>query len=412
MIAINTFLILTVWLLLVYGVAASLFIIGLSRARKALRRDFEKWPSVSIVLPARNEAEVLERTIRLLLAQDYPGPWEIIVVDDRSTDRTPDILNRFAQENPRFRFRTVTEPNPPSPKKYALSKGIEIATGEIICTTDADCIFHSRWLRTMISYFHAPVGVVAGLTRFKTADGREPLWQKVQNIDFMLQGYLAAGSIGLGVPSSCNGSNLAYRRTVYDSAVGFSELSYQISGDDVLFAQKIAQTTGWEMVYATAPESIVDSLPVPTLRELFHQRFRWASKGLAYRRGMKFLLFTLYAFFMLLLAFPIVALFYPSVFPFLTMAFLWKLAWDWFVIWEGNRIFGQRNNFLSFLSFEIAYTIFTPIFGLGGLLLPFRWKGDWYRQARFGSVHKKSPESSSPSTVQKISTDAHDTAPI
>ena len=173
MIVVNTFLILTGWLLIVYGVAASLFIIGLLRSRKALRRDFEKWPSVSVVLPARNEAEVLERTIRSLLTQDYPGTWEIIVVDDRSTDETPDILNRYAEENPRFRFRTVTEPNPPSPKKYALSKGIEIATGEIICTTDADCVFHPRWLRSMISHFRAPVGVVAGLTRFKTADGRE-----------------------------------------------------------------------------------------------------------------------------------------------------------------------------------------------------------------------------------------------
>ena len=209
-----------------------------------------------------------------------------------------------------------------------------------------------------------------------------------------------------------NVSILKSTRTVYDAAVGFSEVSYQISGDDVLFAQKVAQTTGWEMVYATAPETIVDSLPVPTLRELFHQRFRWASKGLAYRGSMRFLLFSLYLLFLLLLAFPVVALFHPAAFPFLAMAFLWKLGWDWFVIYEGNRIFGQRNSLFSFFAFEIAYTVFTPIFGLGGLLLPFRWKGDWYRQARFGSVHRRATESSTPSPVHKVSADAHDAAPV
>lgn len=391
----DTFLGLVGVLSLVYGVAAFLFTVGLWRIRKALRRDFEEWPSVSVVLPARNEAEVLERTILSLLAQDYPGDCEIIVVDDRSTDATPAILERFAREHQRLRFRTITTPNPPSPKKHALAKGIEMATGDIICTTDADCTFHPHWLRGMVSYFDDPVGVVAGLTRFKLAQGREPLWQKLQNLDFMLQGYLAAGAIGVGNASSCNGSNLAYRRAVYDAVVGFSDFAHQVSGDDVLFAQKVNQATGWNMVYASAPETVIDSLPVATIRELFQQRLRWASKGLAYRGSMKFLLFGLYFFYLLLFAFAAMALFNPALIPLFAMAALWKLAWDWLVIYEGCRLFHQRDSLRYFLPFEIAHSIFTPIFGLGGLLLPFRWKGDWYRQARFGGrisagqVHSK-----------------------
>jgi cellulose synthase/poly-beta-1,6-N-acetylglucosamine synthase-like glycosyltransferase len=374
---------------LVYGVVAFLFASGLWRTRKALRRDFEQWPSVSVVFPARNEAGVLERTLRSLLAQDYPADFEIIVVDDRSTDSTPAILARFAREHERLHFRRITDPNPPSPKKHALAEGIAMATGEIICTTDADCVFHPRWLRGMISHFDDRVGVVAGLTRFKVAQGREPLWQKVQNLDFMLQGYLAAGAIGLGVAGSCNGSNLAYRRVVYDAIVGFSTFAHQVSGDDVLFAQKVSQATGWKMVYASTPETIIDSLPVPTIRELLQQRLRWASKGLAYRGSMKFLLFGLYFFHIFILAFPVVGAMYPPTIPLLALAALWKISWDWHVIYEGCRLFHQRDSLRYFLPYEIAHTILTPVFGFGGLLLPFRWKGDWYRQARFRGIHTR-----------------------
>jgi len=373
----------------VYAIVAFLFAAGLWKTRRALRRDFEQWPSVSVVFPARNEAGILERTIRSLLAQDYPGDFEIIVVDDRSTDSTHAILARFAREYERLRFRRVTDPNPPSPKKHALAEGIAMATGEIICTTDADCVFHPRWLRGMISYFDDRVGVVAGLTRFKIAQGREPLWQKVQNLDFMLQGYLAAGAIGLGVAGSCNGSNLAYRRVVYDAIVGFSQFAHQVSGDDVLFAQKVSQATGWKMVYASAPETIIDSLPVPTIRELVQQRLRWASKGLAYRGSMKFLLFGLYFFHILIFAFPLIGAMYPPTIPLLALAALWKISWDWHVIYEGCRMFHQRDSLRYFLPYEIAHTILTPVFGFGGLLLPFRWKGDWYRQARLGGIHAR-----------------------
>jgi cellulose synthase/poly-beta-1,6-N-acetylglucosamine synthase-like glycosyltransferase len=386
-----------------YGVIAFLFAVGLLRTRKALRRDFQQWPSVSVVLPARNEAEVLERTIRSLLAQDYPGEYEIIVVDDRSSDATPAILAHYARTEMKLRFHRITESNPPSPKKHALAKGIEIATGEIICTTDADCVFHPLWLRGMISYFNDSVGVVAGLTRFKVVRGPEPFWQKVQNLDFMLQGYLAAGAIGMGITSSCNGSNLAYRRTVYEAVVGFSDIDHEVSGDDVLFAQKISQATGWKTVYASAPETIVDSLPVPTLRELMHQRLRWASKGLAYRNSMKFLLFGLYLFYLLLVAMPFAVHFHPSTFSLFGWIVLWKMAWDWLVVYEGCRLFRQQDSLAYFIPFEIAHTLFTPFFGLGGLLLPFRWKGDWYRQARFnGILRKKKSAAPTPVSVQRL----------
>ena len=217
---------------------------------------------------------------------------------------------------------------------------------------------------------------------------------------------ILSGLLFIGNASSCNGSNLAYRRTVYDAVVVFSDFAHQVSGDDVLFAQKVSQGTDWKMVYASTPETIVDSLPVPTVKELFQQRLRWASKGLAYRGSMKFLLFGLYFLYLLLLSFPFVALFNPSLFPLLGMAILWKSSWDWLVIYEGSRLFHQRDSLRYFLPFEVAHTIYTPIFGFGGLLLPFRWKGDWYRQARLGGVHRnvKSSPKAQP-TVQRAEVD-------
>ena len=109
---------------LVYGLVLSGFVRGMLRLKQQVQPDPSAWPSVSVIVPARNEAEVLERTLHSLLAQDYPGEWEIVVVDDRSSDSTPQILTALARHHSRLRALTVNEAHPRSPKKNALALGI------------------------------------------------------------------------------------------------------------------------------------------------------------------------------------------------------------------------------------------------------------------------------------------------
>lgn len=120
----------------IYSGALLTFVAGLRKLKYNRRVEHKIWPSVSVIVPARNEAEVLERTLDSLLAQEYTGDWEIMVVDDRSTDETPFILAELQQREERIKVVTVIEKNPPSPKKNALATGIAASTGEIIVTTD------------------------------------------------------------------------------------------------------------------------------------------------------------------------------------------------------------------------------------------------------------------------------------
>lgn len=364
---------------LTYGLVLSGFLRGMMCLRKQPAPLRKQYPSVSVIVPARNEAHILQRTLSSLLRQDYAGWWEVVVVDDRSTDETAGILKEFAASSGRLRVLTVTVPYPVSPKKNALALGIRESKGEIIVTTDADCVYDPAWLSTMISRMTPETGVVAGLTVFDLPGNVVPAWQKIQWLDFFAQQILAAGAAGAGVPSSCNGSNLAYRRTVYEEIAGFGSVSKLVSGDDVLFAQRVSKLTSWKVVFATEPESVVRSLPVLCVRDVFSQRIRWASKGLAYRKSMSVFLFGMYAYYLLWVAAPVVMIAAPwSIAPILGVAG-WKLAWDYSTVRMGCRIFGQRELLKYFLPFVALHTLLTPVFGIGGLLVPYRWKGGSYR---------------------------------
>jgi len=366
----------------VYAAVLSGFIRGMMRLKQNRPIEPEIWPSLSVILPARNEAAVLERTLRSLCQQDYPGEWEIIVVDDRSTDDTPRILTDLATVIPRLRSIRITEMHPRSPKKNALATGIRASRGSVIVTTDADCTYHRSWLRGMISHMTPEVGVVAGLTVFELPGTHVPIWQKIQWLDFLVQQFLAAGAVGRGVPSSCNGSNLAYRKQVYDEISGFGASTRQVSGDDVLFAQRVSRLTKWKTVFSTLPETIVCSLPVLTVRELLHQRLRWASKGLAYRRSMSLFLLGIYLYYLLWLATPLLVVLRPALLPMILLMAAWKLAWDYRTVQIGCRLFGQTSMLRYFLPYAVLHVIFSPIFGFLGPLLAFRWKNEWYRTAR------------------------------
>lgn len=374
----------------VYGFVLLGFIRGMRKLRQNRFFPYRKWPSVNVIVPARNESEVLERTLYSLLEQDYPGDWEIIVVDDRSTDGTELILKRLAEEYSRIRYIQVTKPQPISPKKNALALGIRESSGEIIVTTDADCVYHQGWLRSMVSHMTPEIGVVAGLTVFDLPVKHVPEWQKIQWLDFISQQFLAAGAAGSGVPSSCNGSNLAYRRIVYQEISGFGKSADIVSGDDVLFAQRVSKQTNWRIVFNTQPESVVRSLPVLTIREVFHQRIRWASKGLAYRRSMSVFLFGLYVYYLMLLATPALVFIAPSYLLFITAAVIWKTIWDYATLRTGCTVFQQQTMMRHFLSFAALHVLLYPFFGIAGLFVPYRWKGEWYRTATLPRTIKRS----------------------
>lgn len=110
---------------------------------------------VSIIIPARNEERNVEEALKSVLAQDYED-LEVIVVNDRSTDRTGVILNGMAREDPRLRVVHVTElPSGWLGKNFALYRGTQRASGDLLLFTDADVVMHPSTLRQAVGYMAA-----------------------------------------------------------------------------------------------------------------------------------------------------------------------------------------------------------------------------------------------------------------
>lgn len=119
---------------------------------RALDTDDEEFPSLSIIVPACNEAANIELAMRSILAQDYPN-LEVIAVNDRSTDATGDILNRLAKADTRLRVVHIRKlPAGWLGKVNAMHQGVEQASGEWFLFTDADVHYRPGALRRALRY--------------------------------------------------------------------------------------------------------------------------------------------------------------------------------------------------------------------------------------------------------------------
>jgi cellulose synthase/poly-beta-1,6-N-acetylglucosamine synthase-like glycosyltransferase len=234
-------------------------------------------PGVSIVVAARNEAATLPRLLKALLNQRYPD-YEVIIVDDRSTDATPEILREWQARDRRLKVVTVTDlPQERTPKINALIQGIAQARGELLLFTDADCVVPPTWAAGMAACFTPDVGGVLGYVELYAANGR--LFEQLQALDYFSMMATMAGAANLDHPLGAAGANLAYRRAAYEQAGGFEGMPPGVVGDDMVLLQQVLDRTGWRVVFCDDPGAFIATAAEPTLRQAFDQRVRWMAGG-------------------------------------------------------------------------------------------------------------------------------------
>ena len=239
---------------------------------------------VSIVVCARNELDNLRRLVPLLLKQDYPAAFEIVLIDDRSHDDTYLYAQQLAQYYPNT-VRLVTIDRTPegfAPKKYALTLGIKATRYARLLFTDADCIpATNQWLRLMQRGFSHNGGadVVLGFSAYIEAPGflnqlvrYETLLTAAQYLSFAWRGWPYMGV----------GRNLAYTRACFTATKGFASHIRQLSGDDDLLVQDAMRARQRVAVVADAGAHTL-SEPAETWRAWWRQKRRHLSAGRAYR---------------------------------------------------------------------------------------------------------------------------------
>ncbi len=257
-----------------YIIQQIIFLIGFKKELK-VKEDYE--PFVSIIVAARNEEKNIRQCLNSLTKIDYPvEKLEVIIVDDFSTDATGKIIDEFTSKFPHFKKVIPVDRVIPKPgKTNAIVNGIRNSKGEIIFTTDADCIVKPTWIKSQIKYFTDNVGVVTGFTFQKSYSQ----FTGMQNLDWVYLLTVAAGTINLGIPLSCIGNNMAYRRDAYDWVGGYENIKFSITEDFALL-HKIHKNTHYDIVYPVEYEGINISEPCPDLKSLYRQKHRWGKGGL------------------------------------------------------------------------------------------------------------------------------------
>ena len=170
---------------------------------------------LSIVIAVKNEEENLNLLIESLSNQSLSkNKFEIIIINDESVDGTMNLLKSFRTQISNFKFYN-SDPPPPNwdRKMWALSKGIELAKGEIILHTDGDCIPNNKWAQGILEQFtDAKVGVVTSSTPLVG----NSIWGKILEIENFAQDIFGALGIGHNLFFTCNGRSLAYRKKYFE----------------------------------------------------------------------------------------------------------------------------------------------------------------------------------------------------
>ncbi len=235
-------------------------------------------PSASVVIAARNEEKNIGRLLTALVNQTYSEElFEIIVADDDSTDGTADIVLEFSNK---FNFvklvKIENREQVKSPKKNALAQAIKMAKGEIILSTDADCMVGKHWIKAMISNY-SKNDFVAGFSRTKIENWQRATFvQKYEYFDFLAMFGAAAGALNLGKAFSCSGQNISYKKKAFEDVGGFESVKHLISGDDVNLMQLFRKYKK-KIGFAFSKHSFAFTKPVENWQQFFSQRSRWAS---------------------------------------------------------------------------------------------------------------------------------------
>ena len=331
---------------------------------------------ISVIIPARNEEKNIIACLNSLSPQSYPKDlFEVLVIDDFSTDKTAELVSSYAAENIKLiRLKDlITDVDLNSYKKKAIEIAIQQSTGELIITTDADCTMPPTWLQTIATFYEEkkPSFIVMPVSY----DCNNSFFEKFQALDFMTLQGITGAAVSKKILSMCNGANLAYTKKIFDEVGGFKGIDDIASGDDMLLMHKIYKKDPTGIKYLKSKESIVHTQPMHTLKDFFNQRIRWASKADKYDDKRIFaVLLLVYLFNLGIIILGIVALFNCAIAWWLLAVFAGKTIVELFFLYPVTGFFSKRKMLWLFPLMQPFHIVYTIIAGWLGKFGTYKWK--------------------------------------
>ena len=340
-------------------------------------KDYSPKTSFSIIIPARNEENNIGILLQSIIQQNYPsGLWEVFVIDDFSTDATPQIVQQLGTHYPNIYVvelsKVLDGKKLNAYKKKAIETGIGMAKNEWIVTTDADCIAGNKWLKTIDAYIQQNDSVFVGAPVAFTNDGS--LLQSFQCIDFMALQGITAASVSVGLHAMCNGANLAYKKEAFYAVNGFKGIDNIASGDDMLLMNKIKEAYPKKMGYVLSPEAIIRTEPMLTVNAFLNQRIRWASKATKYKDvSVKVVLWFVLLLNTSFLLLPFLSIIYHPLFIFWILLLILKTLVEASFAVHIAAFFKIDIHWKNVI-LQIPHIVYTCAAGFFGMFGKYKWK--------------------------------------
>lgn len=362
-------------LIIAYGFVITIAMLGWSRL-SYFRADMKEThhTKVSVVIPAKNEAANIVHCVKELLDQGYPAHLlEVIVVDDASEDNTWQVISGYAAS--REGRIILMRQRMHAGKKQCLADAIAQCSGELVITSDADMFGRSQyWLQTIVSYYeaHRPKMIILPLS-YELGSSVLNRFQVTENT--ALAG-ITGGYAGMHRAFLCNGANLAFEKEAFLSVGGYSSHSHIASGEDVFLLEDIKKAYSSKAVqYLFSRQAIAKTYSVTGIRDLFHQRLRWAYKAKYSSNKLN-----------ALIGFIVVAanLVFPALFvglierspliSYLSIFAMAKVVFDFLLLFLASDFLGVRPVLVFLVPFECIYWIYATVIGLSSILVKPTWK--------------------------------------
>ncbi len=334
---------------------------------------------ITVLIPARNEAENITSCLNSIFEQHYPKSlFEVIVLDDYSTDSTAHIVQSFQYPNLKVLSLSdfLKENETQSYKKKAIEIGIAHAKGSLIVTTDADCVVPENWLALIASFYELKkFKFIAAPVNFYN---EKNTLERFQSLDFMGMMGIAGGGIQRRFMRMCNGANLAYEKQVFYEVNGFEGINHLASGDDMLLMQKVAAQYPQSIGYLKNSAATVLTHAKPDWRSFLNQRIRWSTKSSSYRERLVTLILALVFFFCVNLVISLLLLPFTQLqgFYLLMLGLMTKAVMDFIFLYQMSHFFNRTQLMRYFVPSFFLHIIYISVVGfLATTTKKYEWKG-------------------------------------